>query len=286
MSVLIKIKMHASMLTAIEKRIADHILNNPNEVKNYSSKTLAQAVNVSQSSIIKFAQKLGYKGYPALKLALIELKPSKHNLHGDISLQDNLEKVSSKLLASKIEMLRNTQFLNDNAQLTDAVSMILNAEKILISGIGASGLVGKDLCFKLQKIGFAAVYEWSGHNQIACSATLNKNDLVICLSESGKTADVIAVAQQARKQGAAVLAITGVGKSKLRKLSETCLYTVSEPSSLRLSSILARTSQALIIDTLFIAITQKSKILRMQIKKSNETVANNVNKQAYYLSAP
>ncbi|OKY25177.1 MurR/RpiR family transcriptional regulator [Thalassotalea sp. PP2-459] len=285
MSVLAKIKIHTHTFTAIEKKIANYILNHPKEVQLYSSEKLAEEVDVSQSSVIKFTQKLGYKGYPSLKLALIELKKDKQTLnclHGDIALNDSLVQMSEKLLTSKIEMLQHTRLLNDDEQLNIAVSAILKANKILISGIGASGLVGQDFCLKLQKIGLAAIYEWSGHNQIAYSATLNENDLVICLSESGKTADVIAVAQQAKKQGSAVLAITNVGKSKLRKLSEICLFTVSEPSSLRLSSILARTSQALITDTLFIAITQKSKALRMQIKKSNEAVAININEREHY----
>lgn len=277
MSVLTKIKIHKSTLTAIEKRIADYILNYPNQVKSFSSERLAEAVNVSQSSVIKFTQKLGYKGYPSLKLALTELKQDTlptNRLHGDISLKDNLDQISTKLLSSKIEMLRNTRLLNDDIQINQAVSTIINANKIVISGIGASGLVGKDFCFKLQKIGLAAVYEWSGHNQLACSATLSQGDLAVCFSESGKTADVLAVAEQAKKQGAKVLAITGVGKNKLRKLSDICLHTVIEPSSIRLSSILARTSQALIIDTLFITITQQSKALRAQIIKSNEAVTS------------
>ena len=282
MSVLTKLKTLTSSFTANEKQIADYIIKNPVVIKEYSSQQLAQVIGVSQSSIVKFTQKLGYKGYPALKLALVEasnVSKPQQSLHGDISLKDNIEQLAEKLLLSKVNVLKETLQINELSHIEQAVNCILSANRILISGIGASGLVAKDFCFKLQKIGLAAVSEASGHSQLAYSATFTKGDLVIGISESGNTAEVIAVAEKAHQQGAKVLAITGVNKTKLRKFSDVTLSTIAESSEIRLSSILARTSQELIIDTLFIALTQKSANLREQVEKSNQAVKDYVNKK-------
>ncbi|NVK26170.1 MAG: MurR/RpiR family transcriptional regulator [Gammaproteobacteria bacterium] len=281
MSVLSKLKTMSVSFTSNEKLISDFIIKNSKKVKDMSSQKLAQQVGVSQSSIVKFTQKLGYKGYPALKMALVETVSTvkeETNLHGDISLKDDLEQLAKKLLASKIGVLTETLQINDKEHFESAVDAILKAKRILLSGIGASGLVAKDFSYKLQKIGLAAVSEASGHSQLAYAATFGPDDLVIAISESGNTADVVEVAGLAKKLGANVLTITGVSKNKLRKFSDIDLCTVAESSEMRLSSILARTSQELIIDTLFIAMTQKSVKFRKQVAKSNEAVTEYVSK--------
>ncbi len=53
-------------------KLADYLLLQPDTARHLSSQQLANEAGVSQSSVVKFAQKLGYKGFPALKLALSE----------------------------------------------------------------------------------------------------------------------------------------------------------------------------------------------------------------------
>lgn len=59
-------------MSASEKRLADFILKNSALIRDYSSQQLAFSVGVSQSSVVKFSQKLGYKGFTNLKLAIRE----------------------------------------------------------------------------------------------------------------------------------------------------------------------------------------------------------------------
>ena len=67
MSSLIKIRSERDQMSAIERRIADYILDNAHLLRDYSSQQLADALGISQSSVVKFSQKLGFKGYPDLK---------------------------------------------------------------------------------------------------------------------------------------------------------------------------------------------------------------------------
>ncbi|AWL12835.1 HTH-type transcriptional regulator HexR [Saliniradius amylolyticus] len=59
-------------MSSSERRLADFILENTHLLRDYSSQQLAGAVGVSQSSVVKFSQKLGFRGYPHLKLAVNE----------------------------------------------------------------------------------------------------------------------------------------------------------------------------------------------------------------------
>lgn len=280
MSVLVKIKNLSDLLTSNEAKIAGFALQSPQSIKDLSSQKLGQVVGVSQSSIVKFAQKLGYKGYPDFKFAIIEAinGQEEDEFLGKISLNDDLNLLNKKLLASKIKVLSDTAKLNSSKTIEVAVNMLRPAKRILVSGIGASGLVAKDFSYKLQKIGKAAVAELSGHSQLAYVATFTEDDLVICISESGNTADVIATAKLAQQCGCPVISITSYSDNQLMAIAGTQLYTVAENSSLRLSSIISRTSQEYVIDLMFIALTQTSRRSRKMVQQSNEAVRDFVEK--------
>ena len=70
MSPLLKIRSERDQMSAIERRIADFLLENSHLLRDYSSQQLANALGISQSSVVKFSQKLGFKGYPDLKYSI------------------------------------------------------------------------------------------------------------------------------------------------------------------------------------------------------------------------
>lgn len=72
MNCLIRIRQRYPSLAASDKKLADFILAQPDQTGHLSSQQLAGEAGVSQSSVVKFAQKMGFKGFPALKLALSE----------------------------------------------------------------------------------------------------------------------------------------------------------------------------------------------------------------------
>ncbi|QDP02154.1 MurR/RpiR family transcriptional regulator [Thalassotalea sp. PS06] len=280
MSVLVKIRAIRDSLTSNEAKIADFSLQSPNVIKDLSSQKLAMLVGVSQSSIVKFTQKLGYKGYPDFKFALIEAINSETDdvqLHGKITVNDDFEQLNKKLLASKHKVLVETSGLNADKNIEQAVNLVKSAKRVLVSGIGASALVAKDFSYKLQKIGKMALAETSGHIQLSYVSTFGHDDLVICVSESGNTSDVVAVAKLAKERGAKVITITNYSDNLLMKYADINLHTVAEQSSMRLSSIISRTSQEFVIDLLFIALTQASRSARKMVEESNKAVRDFVN---------
>lgn len=281
MSTFTKIKAIKDSLSHSETKLADFILNSPNTIRELSSQELANVAGVSQSSVVKFTQKLDYKGYPTFKLAVIDALNSEalssdqnnEHLHGKITLSDSLEQLAAKLLSSKISVLNETKNLNEEESIEEAVSLIKSAKRILICGLGGSALVGYDFSYKLQKVGFSAIASADSHAQLALAATFSKGDLVFAISESGHTHEVVQICQQAKQNGANIISLTKYGKTLVSNLADIKLYSVAEEESLRLSSILARTAQEYIIDVLFIAITQSSRQSRKLLEKTNTTVA-------------
>lgn len=281
MSTFTKIKEIKESLSHSENKLADFILNSPNTIRELSSQELANVTGVSQSSVVKFTQKLDYKGYPTFKLAVIDalnseaLNSEKSNahLHGKITLNDSLEQLAAKLLSSKTLVLNETKNLNEEESIKQAVCLIKSAKRILICGLGGSALVGCDFSYKLQKMGFAASAIADSHAQLALAATYSRGDLVFAISESGKTHEIVQICQQAKQNGANIISVTKYGKTQVSSLADIKLYSVVGDESQRLSPILARTAQEYIIDVLFMVITQSSRQSRKSLEKTNNTVA-------------
>ncbi len=277
MSTFVKLKSLKESFSTSEEKLANFILNSSNAIRELSSQELANVVGVSQSSVVKFTQKLGYKGYPAFKLAIIDSVNNENNnapLHGNITLNTELPQVADILLNNKMSVLNETNSLNDDTSLAAAIDAILTSKRILICGIGGSALVGKDFAYKLQKLGFIAFADSDPHAQLAHVATFGKNDLVFSISESGATREVVEVTDQAKANGCNVITLTKYAQNPVSKGADTNLYSIAESEEVRLSSILARTSQEFVIDILFIGLTQASKSGRKQLKVTNSIVNN------------
>ncbi|RUO74887.1 MurR/RpiR family transcriptional regulator [Pseudidiomarina sediminum] len=277
MSAFAKIKAIQNSLSSSESKLAEYTLSSPAALRDLSSQQLASVAGVSQSSVVKFAQKLGYKGYPAFKLAVIDALSKKNQqharLHGEITLDDDFNAMADKLLAAKINVLTETRNLNEKDAILDAVRLILNSHRILMAGVGGSALVGRDFSYKLQKLGLNAIADTDSHMQLAQAATLTADDVVIAISESGNTNEVLRVIQEALRNGCKVISLTRYGKTPINHLAHIELYSVAECEPARLSSIHARTAQNLVIDLLFIALIQASAEGRATLARTNQAFA-------------
>ncbi|MCH8537403.1 MAG: MurR/RpiR family transcriptional regulator [Alkalimonas sp.] len=277
MSVLHKINVLRDLFSPGERLLADFILSNPDQIRYMSSRTLAETAGVSQASVVKFTQKLGNKGYTDFKFDLNDSlhqeaeKPSVQ-LHGQISLDDSFDVTADKLVASKITVLHNTRAINSQQTFELACQKLLNAKRVMLCGIGASALVARDLTLKLQKLGMAAITESDTHVQLANVANYSQHDLLFVISESGETPEIVSTAKHARANQVQIISLTGYGSNSISRLADVCLHTVADETSARISSILARTAQELVIDTLFILLTQSSDKGRKMLEASNKAL--------------
>ncbi|RJT43146.1 MurR/RpiR family transcriptional regulator [Rahnella woolbedingensis] len=262
MSCMIRIRQLYPTLAQNDRKLADFLLAQPDKARHMSSQKLAVMAGVSQSGVVKFAQKLGYKGFPALKLAMSETLASPKNsepvtVHNQILSTDSLHVVGEKLLTEKQSALRATLDINSEPRLQIALSMLGSARKIVLSGIGASGLVARDLAFKLLKIGVTAIAESDTHVLVATAQALSKEDLLLAISFSGERSEINLAARVARESGAKVLAITGFSPNTLQQQADHCLYTVAELPATRGAALSATTAQYSLTDLLFVALVQQ-----------------------------
>ncbi|AIN19276.1 SIS domain protein [Yersinia rochesterensis] len=260
MSSLLRIRQLYPTLAQNDRKLADFLLTNPELARHLSSQKLAQQTGVSQSAVVKFAQKLGYKGFPALKQALSEIVATPEQavtLHNQILSTDSLKTVGEKLLAEKVAALRATLDINSEQRLAEALAMLRAARRIILTGLGASGLVAKDFAHKLLKIGVMAVSETDMHAQLAAVQTLDSQDLLLAISFSGERRELNLAAEEAQRCGAKVLALTSFTPNSLQQRADHCLYTISEEPAIRSAAISSSTAQYALTDLLFMAMIQQ-----------------------------
>lgn len=106
----------------------------------------------------------------------------------------------------------------DEEQMERVVTLILEAKKIYVLGIGHSGMFGRILAMKLNHVGLRA---YSVFDEI--NPPFQRNDLFIAISQSGETKTIVSLAEMAIKLGGMVLIVTSEAKSTLGGLSEAVL---------------------------------------------------------------
>ena len=245
-----------------DRALAGYLLTQADGARRLSSQQLAEAVGVSQSSVVKFAQKLGYKGFPALKLALSEAlasAPAPHSVpvHNQIRGDDPLRLVGEKLIKENVAAMHATLDVNSEEKLAESVTMLRSARRIVLTGIGASGLVAQNFAWKLLKIGVNATVERDMHALLATVQALTPDDLLLAISYSGERRELNLAADETLRVGARILAITGFTPNGLQQRASHCLYTIAEEQATRSAAISSSHAQTLLTDLLFMALVQQ-----------------------------
>lgn len=261
MSVSNKIIAKRSQLSQSGRLVADWIVENAAKAAYMTSQEVAQEAQVSQSTIVKFTQRLGFKGYSEFKLALSEDIGRKQAiastpLHSGIFADDPLAVIAQKLIKAKTDaMIQTTNALSFDA-CNQAAQWLSDARTVQIVGIGGSALTAKDLGYKLLKLGITALTEQDSHVQIAIARTLTEKDVQIAISFSGERKEILVAAEAAKEQGAKVIALSSPNKSKLRHIADITFDTIADEVENRSSAIASRSAQNVITDLLFIYLVQ------------------------------
>ncbi|MER8881310.1 MurR/RpiR family transcriptional regulator [Mesorhizobium sp. M0074] len=262
MSVLKKIEAKLEVMAPGDREIGRYIVDNPDEMLRLSTAALAAEIGRSQSSVVKFSQKLGYSSYQELKLAVSEAKSQEWHvpagmIHGSIEVGDSYLVILRKLIGSKLLSMQQTVAANTEQEIGKALEALNDARRIHLAGVGASSLVARDFSYKLMKLGRNVLHDSDSHVQMANVSTLGRGDVLFALSYSGASIETLRIAELARKRGTTVIAVTGLRDNPLSRVADIRLHTIANEERARSSSITARDAQLTLTDLLFILLVQK-----------------------------
>ena len=211
-------------LTKSERRIADYIVDHTGEVMEQTISDLAVHAQSSEITISRFCKKLGCSGLKELKLMLAaELSAAPQKAFHVIQTGDSGWDVAAKVFANIAEGLQDTLSLLDYDALDAAARLLLKARRIYVFGFGNSATVCMDMATRFLRLGLAIREYADSHMQVTAAALMTADDVVIAVSHSGATKELLQSVQAAKKAGARVIVITSHGQSPLVALADICL---------------------------------------------------------------
>jgi DNA-binding MurR/RpiR family transcriptional regulator len=250
-SCFVKIKNQLNFFTNSEKKIAVYVLENYNQILNYTITELAEKVDTSDASVIRFCRSIGYKGYQDFKINLArDIVPANKILDPELDREDAPEDICQKIFFSEIAVLKDTLALLDIKMLKKAAEMIVNTKRIEIFGSGGSALVGMDAQHKFLKVGIKSFVHCDADIQAMSASLLGAGDVAIGISHSGSNRSVVHCMQLAKQQGATTIVMTTQGKSPLLKCADVVLFTATKETAFKSESATARIAQLALIDAL------------------------------------
>ncbi|WP_022666375.1 MurR/RpiR family transcriptional regulator [Desulfospira joergensenii] len=257
MDIFKEIRIQRDGMRKSEQKVADLVFASPDFVMNASITDVSKRAGVSDPTVIRFCKKIGLKGVSELKLKLAASKPVMDAILEDITPSDSIETIFTNIMGSVSEAVSNMDRGMDRALLDKAVNILAGAKRWEFYGMGGSGVVAHDAHHKFFRLGVPCVAYADSHMQVMSATQLDESAVVVVISHSGATKDIIESAEIARASGAKVLGILGKKASPLASHCDIPLCVSSREVALRLAPMVGRLMQLAVLDVLFVGVAMR-----------------------------
>ncbi len=250
-----KILSYYDYLTKLEKKVADFVLERPQEVLELTISELAERCGVGDTTVFRFCRSLKLGGYQDFKLSLAVSTHSREMLDTsaniDVADSADIREMSQKILSVYTTALNRTfNFLNLDA-VSQTVDLIMSSGHIFLYGFGGSGITAQEMQNKFLRLMPNISYYNDSHMQLTSAALLRKGHLAVIFCNSGMTKDCIQIAKTARESGASTVFITGFPQTPAAKYTDILLVCGAREGPMQGGSISAIASQMFTVDVLY-----------------------------------
>lgn len=268
------INSYSDSFTKAELKVANVVNERTEEILYFSVTELAEAASVADATVLRFCRKIRFKGYQDFKLALAQDLSAQKQFSAEEAGPDDYISHFFQNIHYTIEECKN---LITKEVLDEAITLISEAKSLYFFGVGTSGITALDAKSRLMRIGKRADAISDPHFQSMLAATLTEKDVVIGLSVSGSTKDIIDSLTFAKNNGAKIIAITNYAKSPITKIADLVLLTSGKELPLEGGSIFAKMSQLFIIDLICIGLgIQDEENTKRMKEKTAKAVINKI----------
>ena len=247
-----------SQMSKGQKRLADYVSKNYDKAVFLTAAKLGEVVGVSESTVVRFATQLGYKGYPGFLQALEELVRNKLNsiqrmevTYGRISQSEIIEAV----LHSDIEKIKLTLEAIDQKAFDLAIDTLLNAKRVYVIGIRSCAPLASFLSFYLNLVceNVTLVNTNSSSEIFEQLIRINEEDVIVGISFPRYSMRTLKALEFASNRKAKVITLTDSVHSPMNLYSSCNLIARSDMASI-VDSLVAPLS---VINALVVALCMK-----------------------------
>ena len=218
-----------------QKLIAQYILNNYDKVAFMTACKLGETVGVSESTVVRFANALGYSGYPKLQAALQELIKNKLTTVQRVEMAHDYSDdfaILNKVLKSDIDNIRSTLEDIDERAFKEASNKLLRARKIYILGMRSSFVVAQYLGFYLDIIlDNVHIIRMDMGDAFEQIVRINEEDVIVAISFPRYSKKSYQIVNYAKEKGAHVISLTDSLFAPVASLADNTLLVKSNMAS-------------------------------------------------------
>jgi len=278
-----RIRASIPALPPAEQRVAKLVLADPRSFASLPVTELAERSHVSKPTVVRFCRSVGYDGLTDFKRKLAgSVNEGVPFVHRSVDEDDKSADIIVKVIDNAVSAL--LKYRNDAANHAFERAIVALAEagrsgrRIDFYGVGNSGIVAQDAQHKFFRLGVHATAVSDSHVQVMSATMLQPGDCAVIISNSGRSRDLIDVAEIARKKGATLIVITA-SDSPLAQLTQSAnqiLLAVDHPEDFdRYSPMVSRLLHLMVIDILTTAVALRLpgelRIMLQEIKKNLRT---------------
>ncbi len=247
-----------SELRKSEEKVANYVTAHPQKVVHYSISELAESANVSEPTVIRFCRRIGFKGYQDFKIALAQsVVPRIKIIHESITEHDNAQSLTLKVFQANISAVQDSLQSLDYIALERVIEACTNAGTILFFGLGGSASVALDAYHKFFRLGIHCNWYEDTHMQAMGASMLSAGDVVIAISHSGSSKDIVEAIEIATEVGATTVAVTSHGKSPVSQAATYVLSASTTETSYRFEPMSSRIAHLSIIDAIAVGVSMR-----------------------------
>lgn len=274
MTALVKIRSERDRMSAIERRIADFVLENAQLLRDYSSQQLANALGISQSSVVKFCQKLGFKGYPDLKLSINEAVVRADNGNGALPGEEASEprRPAAGLWLRKTEAEEATRLINPPEALDAVAQAIGRARTVFIIGLGEDDIHARGFALRLSLLGILTVHNFDPAHMTASLSAASANDVLLMFSEHGMQPALCQLARHFHDRHGKVVSITRHNSNALRAHADVALLVSAHDERAHVEPLLYYSALQHLLDRVYIRLCEADDARRARLRDNLERI--------------
>ncbi len=247
---------HLSALHPALRRVGEFILAHPEQVIRLSIQKLAERVGVSQATVVRFTQAVGFSGFREFRIALVGDRAATGIaiFHEDVNLRDDPMTIARKVLHSDIKAIVETLSLLNAAEFARALEALHRARRVEVYGVGSSAPIAQDAYYRLLRIGLPVTVATDAHMMAVSAAMLTPRDVAFVISHTGRTMETLNAAARAAEAGAVVISLSSHRQTPLAQSAGIRLVTADRETVFRREAMASRIAHLSLIDAICVCL--------------------------------
>ncbi len=252
------IKDNYGKIFSAEKKVADFVLEHPQDAVDANVSELAKASGVSDATVVRMCHHLGYKGYYQFRLMLA--KDVGREEGEEIEELQNTPNPVMKIFQKYVNSLTAIAECIDEEDMRSCVNLIKNCRQAHVLAVGNTMPLALYMGFRLGRLGVKCTYGISPEYFLNHVNLADKEDMIIAISQSGSSRQIIQGMELAREKGLKIMAITGYRQSPVSELADYALISNGRKESFDYYKNYAHLKETALIDALLELLTNWKKI--------------------------